>query len=159
MRRLHLKCGQRVHRTGRPLVSGPLLDGLGIDVRTAERHRARHRMLRARAHDHGGARRIRASGVYIVGAGGCGVAKRRSNASYAPTRAGAQTGRKVNDRIKTSMCLQALAWIAAEEGNPSRAVVLAGAAEKLSRSVGSSTVLVPACSCTRTSANVRLDRR
>ncbi|QSE87112.1 protein kinase domain-containing protein [Rhodococcus koreensis] len=54
-----------------------------------------------------------------------------------------KTGRKVNDRMKASMCMQALAWIAAEEGNPRRAVMLAGAAEQLSRSVGSSTVLLP----------------
>ena len=44
----------------------------------------------------------------------------------------------------TSMCLQVLAWIAADEQNAQRAVVLLGAAEELSRSMGSPTVVVPA---------------
>ncbi|MFC9356039.1 protein kinase [Rhodococcus sp. NPDC057014] len=51
--------------------------------------------------------------------------------------------RRVNDRHSASMCLQALAWIAAEEGNFRRAVLLIGAAEQLGRSVGSSMVLFP----------------
>ena len=55
-----------------------------------------------------------------------------------------QLGRKVKDWLSTSWCLQALAWIAAEEHNPRRAAVLFGAAEQLSRSVGSPTVVVSA---------------
>ncbi|KXX61255.1 protein kinase domain-containing protein [Rhodococcus sp. LB1] len=47
--------------------------------------------------------------------------------------------RVVNDYLNAGMCMQALAWIAAEEQNVRRAVVLMGAAEELSRSVGSST--------------------
>ena len=50
-----------------------------------------------------------------------------------------RTDRVVNDHLNASMCLQALAWITVEENNCRRAVVLMGAAEELSRSVGSST--------------------
>ncbi|BAH51249.1 protein kinase domain-containing protein [Rhodococcus opacus] len=57
-----------------------------------------------------------------------------------------QVDRRVNDRLNASVCLQALAWIAAEEQNMERSVVLLGAAETLARSVGSSTVLVPGLS-------------
>ncbi|MGW4336469.1 protein kinase domain-containing protein [Rhodococcus koreensis] len=57
-----------------------------------------------------------------------------------------QVDRRVNDRLNSSVCLQALAWIAAEEQNMERAVVLMGAAEALARSVGSSAVLVPGLS-------------
>ncbi|MFC9835584.1 protein kinase [Rhodococcus sp. NPDC127530] len=49
---------------------------------------------------------------------------------------------KVNDRLNASVCIQSLAWITAGEGNVQRAAVLLGAADQLSRSVGSSTVLV-----------------
>ncbi|MFC9557700.1 protein kinase [Rhodococcus sp. NPDC056960] len=57
-----------------------------------------------------------------------------------------QVDRRVNDRLNASVCLQALAWIAAEEDNAERAVVLMGAADALTRSVGSSAVLVPGLS-------------
>ncbi|OUS88539.1 protein kinase [Rhodococcus sp. NCIMB 12038] len=49
---------------------------------------------------------------------------------------------KVNERLVISMCLQALAWIAAEGGAFERAVVLTSAAEKLSQALGSSPVFV-----------------
>ncbi|WP_040698838.1 hypothetical protein [Nocardia vinacea] len=42
----------------------------------------------------------------------------------------------MDDRINISMCLQTLAWIAAEEEKPERAVVLTAAAEQIGRSVG-----------------------
>ncbi|MFI7166961.1 protein kinase [Rhodococcus erythropolis] len=51
--------------------------------------------------------------------------------------------RKVNDRLNVSMCLQALAWIVAEGKDSTRAAVLMGASEKISRSVGSSIVILP----------------
>ncbi|WP_016881887.1 MULTISPECIES: protein kinase domain-containing protein [unclassified Rhodococcus (in: high G+C Gram-positive bacteria)] len=57
-----------------------------------------------------------------------------------------QIDRRVNDRLSASVCLQALAWLAAEEHNMERAVVLMGAADECIRSVGSSTVLVPGMS-------------
>ncbi|PQP18356.1 protein kinase domain-containing protein [Rhodococcus opacus] len=57
-----------------------------------------------------------------------------------------QVERRVNDRLNASVCLQALAWIAAEEQDMERAVVLLGAADEFTRSVGSSTVLVPGLS-------------
>ncbi|MFC9838490.1 protein kinase [Rhodococcus sp. NPDC127530] len=57
-----------------------------------------------------------------------------------------QLDRRVNDRLNASVCVQALAWIAADEQNMDRAVVLMGAAEALTLSVGSSTVLVPGLS-------------
>lgn len=50
---------------------------------------------------------------------------------------------EVNDRLNASLCLQALAWIAAEDQNAQRAVVLLGASEKLSRTVGSPIVVMP----------------
>jgi predicted ATPase/DNA-binding NarL/FixJ family response regulator len=46
--------------------------------------------------------------------------------------------RKVNERLVISMCLQVLAWIAAEEGAFERAVILTSAADTLSQAVGSS---------------------
>ena len=57
-----------------------------------------------------------------------------------------QVDRRVNDRLSASVCLQALAWIAAEEQDMQRAAVLMGAAHEFTRSVGSSTVLVPGLS-------------
>ncbi|MEU2006766.1 protein kinase [Rhodococcus sp. NPDC019627] len=54
-----------------------------------------------------------------------------------------QADLEVNDRLNASFSLQALAWIAAEEQNARRAVVLLGASEKLSRSVGSPIVVLP----------------
>ncbi|WP_039805313.1 protein kinase domain-containing protein [Nocardia araoensis] len=43
---------------------------------------------------------------------------------------------RVDDRTNISMCLQALAWIAADHGDAERVVVLTAAAEKIGRSVG-----------------------
>ncbi|GAF50184.1 protein kinase domain-containing protein [Rhodococcus wratislaviensis] len=57
-----------------------------------------------------------------------------------------QIDRRVNDRLSASVCLRSLAWIAAEERNMKRSVVLLGAADEFTRSVGSSTVLVPGLS-------------
>ncbi|RYE41020.1 MAG: tetratricopeptide repeat protein [Hyphomicrobiales bacterium] len=54
-----------------------------------------------------------------------------------------EESRRINDRLSVSVCLQALAWIAAEEEKPQRAALLMGAAEELSRSVGSPTVFLP----------------
>ncbi|AWK76311.1 protein kinase (plasmid) [Rhodococcus oxybenzonivorans] len=50
---------------------------------------------------------------------------------------------EVNDRLNASLCLQALAWIGAEDQNARRAVVLMGASQELSRSVGMPIVLLP----------------
>ncbi|MFE5703281.1 protein kinase [Rhodococcus koreensis] len=55
-----------------------------------------------------------------------------------------RAGRQINDRLNVSMCLQALAWIAAEERHPERAVVLTAAAEHLTQAVGSPTMFLPA---------------
>ncbi|WP_425540495.1 ATP-binding protein [Rhodococcus opacus] len=52
-------------------------------------------------------------------------------------------GRHINDLLNVSICLQALAWIAAEEQHHERAAVLSAAAEQLSLSVGSPTVFLP----------------
>ncbi|MFD7010625.1 protein kinase [Rhodococcus jostii] len=51
--------------------------------------------------------------------------------------------RLANHRLNASVCLQALAWIAAEDQNFERAAVLTAAAEGLSRSLGSPTVFFP----------------
>ena len=53
-------------------------------------------------------------------------------------------GRDINDRINVSLCLQVLAWIAADDQKPERAVVLSAAAQQLSQSVGSPFVFIPA---------------
>lgn len=52
-------------------------------------------------------------------------------------------GQEANDRLSVSMCLQTLAWIAIDRKDARRAAVLMGASEEMSRSVGSSTVLLP----------------
>ncbi|GAA4479334.1 hypothetical protein GCM10023094_24310 [Rhodococcus olei] len=54
-----------------------------------------------------------------------------------------QVSQRVNDRLSVSLCLQVLAWIAADEHDARSAAVLLGAAEQLSRSVGSATVVLP----------------
>lgn len=52
-------------------------------------------------------------------------------------------GRNLNDRLNTSVCLQALSWVAIDSKDARRAAMLMGAAEKASRSVGGSSVVVP----------------
>ncbi|MFF2059998.1 protein kinase domain-containing protein [Rhodococcus qingshengii] len=54
-----------------------------------------------------------------------------------------ELGRRINDRLNSSMCLQTLAWIAVDEKDGRRAAVLMGTAEEMSTSVGSSTAVVP----------------
>ncbi|MGW6377022.1 ATP-binding protein [Rhodococcus sp. NPDC055112] len=51
--------------------------------------------------------------------------------------------RQINVQVLTDWCLELLAWIAIREGNPTRAAVLMGAAETLSRKVGSASVTLP----------------
>ncbi|KAB2582114.1 protein kinase [Rhodococcus erythropolis] len=52
-------------------------------------------------------------------------------------------GRSVNDRMNIRLCLQALAWISADDKDTRRAAVLLGASEEMSRSVGSSRLIFP----------------
>jgi non-specific serine/threonine protein kinase len=52
-------------------------------------------------------------------------------------------GRNFTDRLNISMCLEAMAWIAAGRRDAERAVVLASAAEQISQSVGSPTIFFP----------------
>ncbi|MFD6392100.1 protein kinase [Nocardia sp. NPDC060259] len=54
-----------------------------------------------------------------------------------------QVSRTVNDRTNSSACLQVMAWIAAEQRDAERAVVLTAAAEQIGRSVGTGPVLIP----------------
>ena len=51
--------------------------------------------------------------------------------------------RRVNDRLNAALCLQTLAWIANDNNDAQRAVVLTAAAEKVGLSVGSPPVLFP----------------
>ncbi|MEV0338832.1 protein kinase [Nocardia sp. NPDC050713] len=51
-----------------------------------------------------------------------------------------RVNRTVKDRTNASMCLRALAWIATEEQEAERAVVLMAAAEQIGRSVGTSPI-------------------
>jgi predicted ATPase len=51
--------------------------------------------------------------------------------------------RELNDRRTSASCIDALAWIAGETGQPSRAVVLMAAAKALRRAVNSSFVVFP----------------
>ncbi|MDI9914777.1 protein kinase [Rhodococcus sp. IEGM 1379] len=57
-----------------------------------------------------------------------------------------ELGRRVNDRLHASMCLQTLAWIDFDEKDARRAAVLMGASEEVSKSLGSSTVVLPGLS-------------
>ncbi|WP_280232756.1 protein kinase domain-containing protein [Nocardia cyriacigeorgica] len=54
-----------------------------------------------------------------------------------------QMSRTVGDRTNASACLQVLAWIAAEEHDAERAVVLTTAAEQIGGSVGASPIQLP----------------
>jgi predicted ATPase/DNA-binding NarL/FixJ family response regulator len=51
--------------------------------------------------------------------------------------------RKVDDPVMMGWCLESLAWIATREDEPTRAVVLMGAAETLSQTVGSTSATLP----------------
>ncbi|MGQ4599030.1 protein kinase domain-containing protein [Nocardia sp. R6R-6] len=53
------------------------------------------------------------------------------------------TSRLISDRMNASMSLRSLAWIAAEEQNAERAVVLTAAAERIGQSVGIPSVMFP----------------
>ena len=52
-------------------------------------------------------------------------------------------GRRTNDKLNASMCLQALAWVAVDCHDARRAAVLMGASEEVSRSIGSSMAIRP----------------
>lgn len=54
-----------------------------------------------------------------------------------------RVSRKVDDRTNLSMCLQALAWIAADHEAAERVVVLFAAAEQIGRSVGTAPTQFP----------------
>jgi hypothetical protein len=56
---------------------------------------------------------------------------------------GLQLAHVINDPRIAASCLEALAWIANDENNPRRAVVMMGAADALGRAVGSATVAFP----------------
>ncbi|MFF0817591.1 LuxR C-terminal-related transcriptional regulator [Rhodococcus sp. NPDC003318] len=55
-------------------------------------------------------------------------------------------GRKINDRLNTGMCMQAMSWVAVDNNDPRRAAVLMGAAEGVTRSAGGTKVVVPGLS-------------
>lgn len=55
-----------------------------------------------------------------------------------------QLCRQVKDRLMAPTCFEALAWIAASENDPRRAVILMAASEELVREVGSVTIMFPA---------------
>lgn len=55
-----------------------------------------------------------------------------------------QLCRQVKDRLMAPTCFEALAWIAASENDPRRAVILMAAGEELVREVGSVTIMFPA---------------
>jgi non-specific serine/threonine protein kinase len=64
-----------------------------------------------------------------------------------PRRQRIQTGlrlaKHLDDRATAATYLEALAWIAAEDGKPARAVALMGAAETVGRTVGNYVFLFP----------------
>ncbi|MFD9664306.1 protein kinase [Rhodococcus sp. NPDC059968] len=75
-----------------------------------------------------------------------GVAKWRQDNRDAATgflTQGLRLAKRVDDPIISSICLEALAWLAGTEGNARRAVVLMGAAENVVRGVGTSSAYVP----------------
>jgi hypothetical protein len=62
------------------------------------------------------------------------------------------------DGRTTTTYLEALAWIAAEDGKPARAVALMGAAETVGRSVGNYVFLFPICLSSTRNATVARGR-
>ncbi|QSE81180.1 protein kinase domain-containing protein [Rhodococcus koreensis] len=56
---------------------------------------------------------------------------------------GLRLAQVANDQVGATTCLETLAWIAASDEEPRRAAVLMGAAEVLSRAVGSSSAYLP----------------
>jgi non-specific serine/threonine protein kinase len=58
-------------------------------------------------------------------------------------RQGLRLAKHLDDRRTAAMYLEALAWIAAEDGRPARAVAMMGAAEKVGRTVGNYVFLFP----------------
>ncbi|WP_063047437.1 protein kinase domain-containing protein [Nocardia pseudovaccinii] len=71
-------------------------------------------------------------------------------------REGIRAGRLVSDPVVVTACLETLAWIATEQHHARRAAVLLGAADTLSRIVGSVTFMFPSSrvyheECTRSS--------
>ncbi|MGQ4615693.1 protein kinase domain-containing protein [Nocardia sp. R7R-8] len=54
-----------------------------------------------------------------------------------------QVSRRITDRLNAVFCLQTLAWIAADQQDFERAIVLTGAASQLGHSMGSPLVLFP----------------
>ena len=58
------------------------------------------------------------------------------DAAAARLRDGLRRLRRVNDTVDTSWCLDALAWIAYDEGRPERAAILLGAVERLAQVIG-----------------------
>ncbi|BAH31522.1 protein kinase domain-containing protein [Rhodococcus erythropolis] len=69
-----------------------------------------------------------------------------------------QLGRRGKDRLHVSMCLQVLAWIALDRRDIRRAAVLLGASEKVSKSVGSSPVVVPGLAVHRDACEAEVRR-
>jgi non-specific serine/threonine protein kinase len=58
-------------------------------------------------------------------------------------REGLRSARAMKDRRAAAACLEALAWIAAENDDPRFAVVLMGAADTMGRAVGSAMLMFP----------------
>jgi tetratricopeptide (TPR) repeat protein len=58
-------------------------------------------------------------------------------------REGIRLSQLVNDPRNTAACLEALAWVADDENDPRRAVVLMAAAERLGHAIGSSATVPP----------------
>jgi serine/threonine-protein kinase PknK len=56
---------------------------------------------------------------------------------------GIRLSQRVNDPRNAAACLEALAWIAGDQHNPRRAVVLMAAAERLGHAIGSSVAVLP----------------
>lgn len=58
-------------------------------------------------------------------------------------REGIRVAQLVNDPRNAAACLEALAWVAGDQHNPRRAVVLMAAAERLGHAIGSSAAVLP----------------
>jgi serine/threonine-protein kinase PknK len=60
-----------------------------------------------------------------------------------PLKQGLRLAQRLHDARTAASCLEALAWIAAEDGKPARAVALMGAAQSVGRVVGNYAFLFP----------------
>ncbi|TSD40397.1 protein kinase [Rhodococcus sp. KBS0724] len=68
----------------------------------------------------------------------------RAREGYELLEEGIRSAHRVDDPVSGALCVEALSWIAADEGREERAAVLMGAARALRKTMGASSVRIPA---------------